>query len=117
MKKFRSAFLFPAIALYVCIAVAGCSDDTSHSDAEPKGGSADAPKSYTFQGTPLSIDSAKQMVTIDHEAIDGYMEAMTMPFKVADTSLYAKIRIGEKMRFNLEVAYNAARITDVSAIQ
>ena len=34
------------------------------------------------------------MVEIDHERIDDYMEPMTMPFKVADTSLYRQIVIG-----------------------
>ena len=75
--------------------------------------SADTARTYTFYGIPLAIDSAKQMVNMNHEQIEDYMEPMTMPFKLADTTLYGRIRIGERQRFTLEVAFNMAKITAV----
>jgi hypothetical protein len=38
-------------------------------------------------GKVVSIDAASGMVTVDHEAIPGFMDAMTMPYKLKDASV------------------------------
>jgi Cu/Ag efflux protein CusF len=110
-----SLFRFTATLLAGCflaLFLAACGGDEDNRGAE-KAPAGDEARTYSFNGIPLSIDTAKQTVTIDHEQIADYMEPMTMPFKLADTALYSRIRIGEKMRFTLEVAYNMAKITGV----
>jgi Cu/Ag efflux protein CusF len=103
------------LLLLLLAALASCDTDTPRTGTDPSRQSGSV-QTYVFHGIPLSIDTAQRSVMVDHEEIEGYMEPMTMPFKVADTALFAKVRIGERMRFVLHVAYNAPRITDVEAL-
>jgi protein SCO1 len=43
-------------------------------------------KVYHLRGMVVSTDAARGEVTLDHEAIPGFMEAMTMPYKLKDVS-------------------------------
>lgn len=45
------------------------------------------PKQYEVRGQILSVDPARQEVLVDHEDIEGFMPAMTMPYKVRDPAL------------------------------
>jgi protein SCO1/2 len=39
---------------------------------------------YDFKGKVVSVDKAKQQITVAHEEVKGYMPAMVMPFKLRD---------------------------------
>jgi Cu/Ag efflux protein CusF len=105
-------FVIPLFGSLLAVLIAACGDE-KQKQAPGNAHSADTARTYTFYGIPLEIDSAKQMVNINHEQIADYMEPMTMPFKVADTTLYGRIKMGERQRFTLEVAFNMATITRV----
>ena len=48
------------------------------------------------------IDAKTGSVTIAHDPIKALnWPAMTMPFKVADKALLAKVKVGAKVRFDL----------------
>jgi Cu/Ag efflux protein CusF len=70
-------------------------------------------KSYTFHGVVTAIDEANNMITVDHEKIGDYMEAMTMPFKVADPAILKEVKVGDSTHFTLRVAGDQALITKV----
>jgi Cu/Ag efflux protein CusF len=70
-------------------------------------------KTYTFHGTPTKIDEAAGMITIKHEKIGDLMDAMTMPFKVADPALLEQVAIGKETHFTLRVAGTEMLITKV----
>jgi Cu/Ag efflux protein CusF len=78
--------------------------------AEPGAGEV---KSYTFHGVVTAIDEAGNMITVDHEKIDDYMEAATMPFKVADPAILKEVKVGDSTHFTLRVAGDQALITKV----
>ena len=44
-------------------------------------------KRYDLKGKVVAVEREKQLVTIAHEEVKGYMPAMTMPFKVASEDL------------------------------
>jgi Cu/Ag efflux protein CusF len=67
---------------------------------------------FTFRGTPVSIDTAALSVTLDHEKIEGYMDAMVMPFHVENRQLLGRLVVGKPMLFTLRVANNTALIVD-----
>jgi Cu/Ag efflux protein CusF len=67
-------------------------------------------KTYTFHGTPLKIDAAEGMITIKHEKIEGYMDAMTMPYKVASADILKQVTVGKETHFTLRVAGDQALI-------
>lgn len=41
---------------------------------------------YDLEGTVVSVEPAKKEVTLAHKDIPGFMKAMTMPFKVAESA-------------------------------
>jgi protein SCO1/2 len=55
-------------------------------------------------GRVEGVDTEASEVTIKHEAIPGFMGAMTMPFSVADRSLLADVRPGDEVKGRLRVS-------------
>ena len=58
--------------------VAGCSP------APQQGASSAASGRYDLKGKIISVDKAAKQLTVDHEAIPGFMSAMTMGYPVKD---------------------------------
>jgi len=52
-------------------------------------------KVYKLRGKVVSTDAAKGEVTLDHEAIPGFMEAMTMPYKLKDATILGELHPGD----------------------
>jgi len=77
-------------ALLAVVGLAGC--HTVH-NSQPN--SAAQFKVYKLRGKVVSTDSAKGEVTLNHEAIPGFMEAMTMPYKLRDASILGELRTGD----------------------
>ncbi len=74
------------------VAVAGC-----HSGQKPTTQTSASAgfKVYKLRGKVVSTDSAKGEVTLDHEAIPGFMEAMTMPYKLKDANILGELHPGD----------------------
>ena len=85
----RRLLTSPLLALIV---LAGCHSGQQH-PAQPN----DAPyyKVYHLRGKVVSTDAARGEVTLDHEAIPGLMEAMTMPYKLKDASILSELHPGD----------------------
>lgn len=58
---------------------------------------------YRAQGVVLALDPVNQSVTISHRAIRGYMEAMAMPFRVADARQLNGLAPGARVNFQIRV--------------
>ena len=86
------------------LAVAGC-----HSNQNPDSSSAAAPnfKTYHLRGKVMSTNSATGEVTLNHEAIPGFMEAMTMPYKLKDPSILGELHPGDTITADVLVSQNA----------
>jgi protein SCO1/2 len=78
--------------LLVLIVLAGC-----HSGQKPPAQSNAGQnfKVYHLRGKVVSTDAAKGEVTLNHEAIPGFMEAMTMPYKLKDASILGELHPGD----------------------
>lgn len=59
--------------------------------------------SYAGRGLVLRVDSAASSLTVSHDAIPGFMDAMTMPFAVRDRRHLAEARPGDRISFRLHV--------------
>jgi protein SCO1/2 len=70
-------------------------------------------RTYVVRGIPRKIDEAGGSVTIEHEEIKGFMDAMTMPFPVSDPALFKQMTVGQPIRFTLRVAGWEMQITKV----
>ncbi len=67
-------------------------------------------KTFTIRGKVVSTDATH--VTLDHEAVPGFMEAMTMPYKVKDPSVLSELHPGDRITARLTAQQDAAGFRD-----
>jgi Cu/Ag efflux protein CusF len=60
-----------------------------------------AAKLYHGRGVVVEIKDSGRVLVIRHDAIPGLMEAMTMPFELADAGLAKGVQVGDSIRFTL----------------
>ena len=72
------------IAICIAIVLAGCS-------GVPAG------KLYPIRGEVVSVNAARNEIVLHHDAVAGFMQAMTMPFPVAQRELLDGIAPGERV--------------------
>lgn len=90
------------LALALLAAIPGCrSGPAPQSAASPAAANF---KTYKLKGKVVSTDAAKGEVTVDHEAIPDYMEAMTMPYKLKDPNLTGELHPGDRFTADLLVS-------------
>ena len=68
---------------------------------------------YELKGKVIRVDKKGLTVTISHDAIRGYMEAMTMPFKLKDERLLKDLAEGDSVQATLVVAGLRSWLEDV----
>jgi protein SCO1 len=79
--------------LTLTLPIAGC-----HSNSRPAANVQSEPmKQYAVKGIIVGTDPAHGEVTVDSEAIPGFMDAMTMPYKVKDANVLQDLHPGDRM--------------------
>ena len=63
----------------------------------------DPERRYPLKGKIVSVEPELKQVTIEHEEIKGYMEAMTMPFPLRDETLLRKVKKGDGIQATLVI--------------
>src|SRR5438094_863843 len=81
------------------ILLAGCARSTS-SDASTSPATATAAPRYPLTGEVLSVDAAKKLARVRHDAVKGFMPAMTMDFAVS-TADAAAMKPGQRIHAEL----------------
>ena len=94
-------WLHRMIVVAALVACAGCS-------------SAPEPRRYELRGQILSVDAARREVLVDHEDIQGFMPAMTMPYKVNDPALLEGKRPGDLFTATLVVEETNAYLSTLT---
>jgi len=54
-------------------------------------------KQYAFHGKVVSIDKSGKSLRVDGEKVEGWMNAMTMDYKVDNPSIVDKVRPGDRI--------------------
>ena len=80
-----------------------------------------ATQKYPVRGVVVSTDAASGEIGLNAEAIPGFMEAMTMSYKLADPTVMSEVHVGDKITAVLEFENDAAgpvnmRLTDIVVI-
>jgi protein SCO1/2 len=94
---------FLASSLLVVV-LAGCHAGHQNSSATEASPSF---KIYKLRGKVVSTNAGTGEVTLDHEAIPGFMDAMTMPYKLKDASIVSELHPGDVLTADLLVSQNA----------
>jgi protein SCO1 len=88
-------------------AISGC-----HTAPVPSGTTAQSGvKQYHVRGVVVSTDAEKGEVTLDTEAIPGFMDAMTMPYTLRNTSVISELHPGDTITATL-FASNTSDVLD-----
>ena len=78
---------------------------------KPRGG----PKSVNGEGKVIALVVDKGEVVLDHSEIKGFMDAMTMGYKIHPTSLLKRVKPGDKVRFTIDTEKRS--ITKIEKIE
>jgi protein SCO1/2 len=88
--------ILPIVVIAVCILAASCKK-------EPE-------RRFELKGTVVAVDKSQREATIAHEAVKGYMDAMTMPFIVKDDWALSILTPGQTVEAILVVTSDRAWI-------
>jgi protein SCO1/2 len=85
--------------------LAGCHTNRKPSPADGSAQNLPAQniKVYRLRGKVVSTDPAHRQVTLDHEAIPGFMDAMTMPYRLKDETILSELHPGDVITSDLLV--------------
>ena len=68
-------------------------------------------KTFPVRGKVVAVDGAQ--VTLDHEAIPGFMDAMTMPYKLKDPSVVSELHPGDRITATILATPDGTEFRDV----
>lgn len=71
---------------------------------------------FPLKGEVVSVDMQKHRVMVAHEEIPNYMMAMTMPFKVKDTTLLLGLEPGDSIQATLAVSRTESWLETITVI-
>jgi protein SCO1/2 len=101
---------FAAAVLALAAALAGPSACRKPEMPKPAAG---AEKPYPLKGVVVSVDAPAAKVVVRHEEIPGYMDAMTMPFNVAEPKMLGELHPGDEIEAKLVVGEKASRLEGI----
>ena len=91
------------LAVLLALLPLACSKRETAAPANTTAASATA-RRYDLRGIIRGVDAAKREVTVEHEEIAGYMDAMTMSFPVRDDpQVFEILRAGDRLEAKLVV--------------
>lgn len=85
-------------------------------DPDPAKSQAVVILTFKGKGEVKAINLEKKEITLDHEEIKGYMEAMVMEFSVLEKSLLDNVKPGDKVEFTLKHEAGIDTITEMRKI-
>ncbi|HMK38532.1 MAG TPA: SCO family protein [Bacteroidota bacterium] len=71
---------------------------------------------FPLRGEIVRIDSVKLTLTVAHQAIPNYMNAMTMPFKVHDAGLLRPLAVGDSIQATLAVSHTESWLEQIAVV-
>ena len=80
----------PLFLIVVLLTVTGCGRQEK-GDIKPA-------NYYHLRGQVVALEPASSLITIAHDKIPGFMEAMTMPFSIKDSALFRGVEVGDSVR-------------------
>jgi protein SCO1/2 len=83
-----------ASLLAIALIAAGCNRQTAQQNVG-------VVKHYQMRGRVVEVDPTEKSVTISHDAIPGFMGAMTMPYQVKDPNVLSELHPGDRINATL----------------
>jgi protein SCO1/2 len=98
----RSLFIASALLsiAFTMGSIAGCNSGSSTATKKYQ------VKTFPVKGQVIATDATH--VTLDHDAVPGFMEAMTMPYKLKDPSIVSELHPGDRISARIVVQQDDA---------
>ena len=110
-------FMIVLICMGVLVAC-GPSRSATQADAKAAAQAEDTGvKRYRLTGRVVSIDKANQSISVDGDAIPGFMAAMTMPYQVKDTGILNRAAPGDQIKADIVMGSDGAYLQNVELTQ
>ena len=93
----RLSVLLFATLILLMPALSGCGDASPEAPETESAGSTET--TYAVRGRVVEVKPAESTIVVEHEAIEGYMAAMTMPFRALDAGELSGIAEGDAVTF------------------
>lgn len=94
LPRALSLLIVAFLSCFGLLGIVGCHQKSLSTQAA-------ATKQYPIRGTVVKVDSNDGQITLQHEAIPGLMEAMTMDYPVTDKSALSELHPGDKIMATL----------------
>lgn len=107
MEMVRQRSRTAAWAAALLLLAGGCQQQ------QRKPAQAGAAKQYAIKGVIVGTDAANREVTVDTQQIPGFMEAMTMPYKVKDANVLQDLHAGDHMTGTLLVSDDSTLLDQI----
>jgi Cu/Ag efflux protein CusF len=105
--KTKTSTLFLLASLTLGLMAVSC-------DKKPAQPTTQSAKHYRLKGKVVSIDKQGKMLNVDSESIPGFMDAMTMPYKVKPESELDKLHPGDMITADLQVQDEGAWLENIA---
>jgi Cu(I)/Ag(I) efflux system protein CusF len=113
MKKKFTSLLLAALAAASFSTVQAAEVQAAAANPAPAAASADM-----VDGEVRKIDKSAGKITLKHGDIRNLdMPGMTMVFRVKDTAMLDKLKVGDKLRFHAEKADGAIFVTEIEPVK
>src|SRR5438105_14407981 len=96
------AFVF--VAFVFALALFGCAKQS-------------AAKHFAMLGKVMSVDKMGHNLVIEHDAIPGFMDAMTMPYPVSDNEMLERVGAGDEIKADLKVQGESIAIDKLEVVK
>lgn len=108
--------------LFATVWLAGCNSEgpaaVPSSKLHPQTAqSPSAERRFTLTGIVKKIDRENGLVAIRHDAIEGYMPVMTMPFSLNGQEVLEDLQVGDKVSGTLKVNGDESALVDVTVTE
>jgi len=107
--RMRTVSILLALAVSL-FAMSGCRSTGKDKTSGQAPGSA---KQYSVRGKIIAVDVKDGVLSLDTEAIPGFMEAMTMAYTLQDPSIAPGLHAGDMIGAHLQVGAQGAVLSDV----
>jgi protein SCO1/2 len=105
-KRSSAGYLLISLLLVLCFVSQAC-------QTKPEATAAAPGRRYEVKGKVVAVDKDKHRITLDHEEIPGYMEAMIMPYTLKDEQILNELAPGDQLQATLIVDANSSWLEDV----
>jgi protein SCO1/2 len=109
LHTFIRAIVIP-FAILAALTLGGCQPGTTERQAQ-------TPETHPLTGVIVSVQKEKRLLVVKHDAIPGKMDAMTMPFSVADSSEFSKLHKGDKISADFSIQANGAVLDNITVLK